>query len=1278
MVRSQYFRIGILWMFTGNGRAILIGVLLAANSFGQSNSAVNGRVTDQHQLAIPNAHVVVTAEATNQRYETTTNGDGLFNVPSIATSIVRVSAEADGFKRAVSAPLMLDIGASARVDLTLTPADSKQTIEISAEAPALDLTSGMVGTTISSAEIQSTPMQSRNILELALTIPGVGGEFGEDEGGIFQSVPTAGAGLSVSGGRAGSSAFLADGANATSIGIGRSTVTFSPDTVQEFKVITSTFSAQYGVSGGGMIMSITKSGTNEIRGSTYWYHRNPAFEARQFNRAIEPQNRRNELGLTLGGPVILPKIYNGKQKTFFFFSVEPKRFYDAIDIYQRFPTAEERQGDFRNSYVAPGQTRPLIYQQVQCAPAPANCNHLTPMHRPTTTSEFPLWSVTDPDRSKRGFVIPKAYLDKNAQLVLQDVPLPNQPFDSQGRNYFGTRGVQGSDNRWNLKIDQHISAQNRFTFRYSEIPNFADRYRVQKNNLYLGYPSDRSFTRQLVISDSHIISPRIVNEFRGSYTFSDYSRLAPGALATTNYTTDKFGLPNQTGWGYPWFQSGFGSFGLDPGSAVGQYIEQQFQYADDVTMTLGRHTITAGVDFRFQQLNVKASGLNDACCGNYNWDPAQTNSGNANTPGGTGGVKFASFLLGVPNSVALRGVILPYYYRWKVGAAFVQDDFKFRPNVTLNLGLRWQYNSPRAEKYNRQATVDLEHPVPIDNPDGTVQAYTVNYRYSGFGGSPYLEPEHKANFEPRFGFAWVPKFDWNHSNKVVIRGGYGISHTAQTGRGRNPVPDFGAGNSGTWGYTRWTGNGKPALTQAADPNYLIGIGRNAPVVKVNPSILDIPSDGVLCAGCTPKDPRVPGGNLIVFSQSNQAPYVQTWNMTVQAQVTGNLVLSATYLGQKGTHLYSPLIGVNTPDPIQLGDLLDEGGDPNELVPDPFGRLDKAGNLINTTRLNLMRPFPTLGDIDVAGLTSSNSIYHGGTLSLDKRFHAGYAFRVNYSWSKSIDNSSDGNLGGAGGFAWGDTREQNAQDLKANRSVSLFDGRHRLNFTMNAELPFGKRRRFLSHASKPVNFLVRDWSVNALGSIASGLPFAPYLGDANGVPNGASGTQRIRPDIVPGVPLLNPRWSKNVANDVPYFNPEAFARPAYGQLGNAPRTLDWARNPWRQTLNGSVFRDFRVFEDRRRYFQFRAEAFNVLNHATFITNPGNNNSPNLFSSNPPVSRTGLSLAGPIPYLVNLNGRNFPTGTRENLLAANYNQNFGKLWKDNNGPGRIIQLALKIYW
>ena len=396
------------------------------------------------------------------------------------------------------------------------------------------------------------------------------------------------------------------------------------------------------------------------------------------------------------------------------------------------------------------------------------------------------------------------------------------------------------------------------------------------------------------------------------------------------------------------------------------------------------------------------------------------------------------------------------------------------------------------------------------------------------------------------------------------------------------------------------------------------------------------------------------------------------------QTRGEFVIRLSYLGSKGTHLYSPLVPVNNPDPSEYEAILNEGGDPNELVPDPFGRVDTAGNLLNIPRVNLLRPIPTIGDISVAGLTNSNSIYHAGAVSLERRFLRGLSFRTNYTWSKSIDTASDDNLSGANLYAWGTTRLQDPQDLKANRSVSSFDMRHRINFALVAELPFGRRRRFLAASSRWIDAVASNWSVNVLGSIVSGFPFAPYLGDANGVPGGGNGAERIRPDMMPGVPLIDPRWSKNVANDVPYINPEAFGRPAFGHLGNAPRTLDYARIPGKQTCNASLFREFYPFENRRRRVQFRGEFYNVLNHATFTTSGANNESPNLFSSTPPLSRTGLSLAGPMPYLVGLGGRDFPVGTRENLLAASYNQNFGKLWRDRNGPGRVVQLGLKIYF
>jgi hypothetical protein len=1239
----------------------------------QSSGSVTGQIVDQTESAVSGARVVVRAERTGREYATSANEAGYYTVASLPPADYVVSAEFAGFQKAASSSFKLDTASTARVNLTLVPLESKQTVEVRAEHALVETQTGMTGHTISEKEVNSLPLNGRNSLELALTVPGVGGEVGTDESGIFINVPVTGAGLSIAGGRTSSSAILADGASATSVGYGRSTVTFSPDSIQEFRVITSSFSAQYGVTGGGVVSTVSKSGTDKLRGTLFYFTRNPSLNARRFNSVLPPTLRRHEPGGNIGGPVVIPKIYNGRKRTFFFYSFEPKRWTDSTAVFTRLPTAEERQGDFRNTFVNTGAARPLLYQQVDCLPSPADCRNLVPLNRETNTTVYPLFSENDPDPTKRGYVIPRAFLDPVAQELLKTVPMPNMPYDSAGRNFFGERGVIGADNRWNLKIDHNLTSRNRLTGRYSHIPNVGDRFALDRKTLFFSNPTDRSITRQFYLADSFTVTPTIVSELRASYTFSDYSRFAPSELGRENFTRDKFGLPSQTSFGYPLFRSGFGDYGLSNGNAIGQFIEHQYQLSDDVTMTRGRHTITTGFDVRRLNLNAKSSGLQDACCGDYSFSAGLTGSGNANIPTGAGGLQFASFLLGVPSAVRLRGVVVPYYYRWKLGAAYVQDDIKVRNNFTLNLGLRWQYNSPRSEKFNRQATLDIDHPVPFNNANGSLGGYTFNYLYAGYGGrSIYLEPPHKRDFEPRFGFAWSPRL-W--SRTMVVRGGYGISHAPNTGRGRNPLPDFGASAGGSWNYTQWTGSGPQPLTQTARPTALVGIGRNVPVVTVDPGVLAIPSNGLLCAGCTPQDARVPGGNLVSFAKSNQVPYIQTWNLTMEFELPHRMVLSMSYLGQKGTHLYSPPFNANNPDPAQFESLLDAGGDPAQVVPDPFGRFDSAGNLRTTTLQNLMRPFPTLGDITVAGLTTGRSVYHAGTAGIERRFSKGLGFRFNYTWGKSIDTNSD-----AGGdqlefYIWGIGRVQNPQDLKANRSVSMFDSRHRFNFTLTSELPFGKGRAFLSTSHPVVRNIVGGWSFNAVASLYGGYPFAPFLGEANGVPGASSGALRVFPDLVPGVPIVNPRWSKNVANDVPYFNPEAFARPPFGQLGNAPRTLDWGRNPWRPGLNTSVFREFRPFENRSRYLQLRGEFFNVLNHATFTTNP--NSSPQIFSS-AAVSRTGVSLAGPIPYLIGKTAADFPVGSREALIAQGYRQSFGVFDRNNNGQGRIIQVALKLYF
>ncbi|MBI4904322.1 MAG: carboxypeptidase regulatory-like domain-containing protein [Acidobacteria bacterium] len=1256
---------------------LLAGLLLCQALPAQQDGFVSGQVHDATGAAIPAAKVWTQSVDTSAISEAKTGSEGDYIILGLAPGEYVVQAEHPGFQRA-KLKIRVESGAREKLDILLTPSETKTIVEVTGDPPHVETESGVLTTSFTEKEMQYMPLQGRNALELAILVPGVVGDPGSDEAGVFLDVPSAGAGLSVGGGRTGSAAILADGAGANSVGIGRATVTFSPDTIQEFQVITSTFSAKYGVSGGGVINTVSRAGTNQMRGSLYWYHRNPTLNARQFNRPFPNNNRRQEFGLTLGGPVRIPKVYDGRRKTFFFGSYEPRYYFDQIDIYTRFPTVEERNGDFTNMYVAPGQRRPMLYQQMRCVPSPANCANLTQINRPTATAEFPLFTAADPNPARRGLVIPAYMIDPGIKKLLETVPLPNKPFDAQGYNYFGTRGLDGTDGRWNLKVDHMVTNKNRVSGRFSDVPIFSDRYRIAKDNIFQTYPSDISNTKQVLLTDTYTVTPTIVNELRAAYTFADYSRTAPGELATNNYTRDFFGLPNATDWGYPLFQSGWGNYGLDAGSGLGNYRENQFQLSNDVTMVRGKHIFSMGGDARLLQLNMASSSLQNACCGTYAWAAAQTNSGNANTPGGTGGVQFASFLMGVPNAITIRSVIIPYYYRWKVGAAYFQDDYKLRRNLTLNMGIRWQYSSPRSEKFNRQATADLAHPTEVLDATGNLRSFTYDYLFSGFDGrSKYLEPPHKRNLEPRFGFAYSPKFGFLRGRMFVIRGGYGISHPASTGRGRNPVPDFGAGTAGSFAYTRYTTGATPPRTQSVSPQYLIGIGRNQPVLTHDPRVLQVPDGGKLCLNCAGTvDPRLPSGGLVMFEQNTKSPYTQTWNLTVQSEMPLNSVLTMSYLGTKGTHLYSPLLGINFPDRDGYAELLEEGLDPNEQIEDPFGRVDARGVPLKITRVNLLRPIPTVGDVNIAGITNSTSIYHAMTASWDRRFSRGLFFRANYTWGKSIDTSSDGSLSATNIYLWGNTRVQDAWDLRANRSVSNYDTRHKLNVAGTLQLPVGRGKKLLKQRPRMVGILVDNWTAGNIFTLTSGMPFSTYLGDANGLPGGVTGNERIRPDIVLGVPLINPRWSKRVANDVPYFNPEAFARPEFGHTGNAPRTLDWARQPWRITLNSNVLRDLYPFENRRRYFQIRAEAFNAMNHVNFMSTA--NETFSLFASGVPATRTGVPLQGPIPYLWGVGSANFKAGTREAILAQYYNQNFGKLWRDRNSAGRIFQFALRLYF
>jgi hypothetical protein len=1258
-------------------RVLPLVFLIAMPLAAQSTGSIVGQVTDGSGAAIAGAKVLVKSVETGVERITTTTSEGYYTVPSLAPAEYVVSVAQPGFRLAVSPATKVDTTATVRVDLALALPDSKTVVQVTARSAVMQTESSMTGDTVTDKELTDLPINGRNTLDLALTVAGVQGEMGSDEAGIGYNVPSPGSGLSVNGGRNGMLAILSDGMNSTSIAYSRATVTFSPDNIEEFRVITSSFSAKYGVTGGGIVSSVSKSGGQDYHGSVSWYTRNPALTARTFYQPTASGMRRNEFSATIGGPVIVPKVYNGRNKTFFFASYEPKRRRDETAQWQNVPTAAERNGDFRNTYVAPGATLPLIYQQMNCVDAA--CSGLVPMNRATNTTVYPLMCSNCPS-DQVGHVIPQSMIDPLSKKLAALIPMPNMPYDSLGRNFIGVQGVTSSDDRWNVKLDQIITSNNHLSIRLTDIPTLSDRYNLVRD-YYLAQapPSDQALTKQAFVSDTHTLSPRIVNEFRGSVTYSDYTRRNPGDLSSANYTKNMFGLPDYTGWGYPQFNTG--TITLGPLQNMQFNHETQYQYSDDITIVRGRHTIQIGTDLRWLNQNILSTGLLNAEGGQYLFNNTNTTaSGNTSIPTGAGGIAFAGFMLGVPNSINLDGVTVPDYYRWKNAGAYLQDDWKVLPNLTLNIGVRWQYLSPRGEKYNRQATLDVNDPFNVNlttatgAPNGTAVAF--NYLFTGKGtGSDYLEPTHKKNFEPRIGFAWTPETPWAKRGNFVVRGGYGISHvSANSANGSTPYPAFGLGNTSAWNYTQWTGTGTQPVTQSVHPSELVSIGRNIPTVIVDPSVLQIPASGKLCVGCTPADPRISGITNYTFVKTNQMPYIQTWNLTLQEQLKWDLVATVSYMGQKGTHLPSIRFDINAPDATKYAAALDAGIDPTQSVPDPNGATNANGSLKTITLQNLMRPWPELGEIFALGLTNDKSIYHAGTFALERRFASGFGARFNYTFAKSIDTGSDSNADGQNQFNWGFTMIQNPGDIKANRSVSMFDTKHRFNVTTNADLPFGVGKKYLNRPGL-VNHLAGGWSLSAIGSLYSGRPFQPLLGDANGIPS-ITGYSIVRPDIVPGVPLINPLWTKANASTVPYFNPLAFSRPAYGKTGNAPRTLDSARLPWEPGLNLSLAKNIYPFENRKRYAQLRFEAFNALNHTWFTTNP--NSSYKIFNSQPTISRTGLSLAGQIPYLIGTNAGAFPVGSRNYYIAQTYNVNFGVFNMNNNNPGRQISIALKLNW
>ncbi|MGH9846677.1 MAG: hypothetical protein ACREEM_48885, partial [Blastocatellia bacterium] len=567
----------------------------------------------------------------------------------------------------------------------------------------------------------------------------------------------------------------------------------------------------------------------------------------------------------------------------------------------------------------------------------------------------------------------------------------------------------------------------------------------------------------------------------------------------------------------------------------------------------------------------------------------------------SGGAEFAQFLLGTYNQTTLREVFIPYYYQWNSAAGFVQNDWKVRPNFTLNVGLRYSLQLPRSEKYDRQGAflpeLAKEFPIPQPCPQCVLptgktvtSALVIPFGYSGRGGrSRYIFPVEKLNFEPRFGFAWAPHlFGMNERSRMIIRGGYGMSHAPLTGMGRNPSPDFASGTT-TFGTF-------DTRVQFPGTNVAARLCCNRPVINsVAPdTFLNIPQDGLIYL----ESLNVAG---LAVSPNAHVPYVQSFSMTLGYELPMQTVLELSYNGSKGTHLFMPPLNLN-PVPFELTEAyLAQGVNPLNDVNDPLGRRTPTGALRVFSQGYVGTKYLGFEGLSVMFDSSANSIRHAATASLRRRHTRGLSYTVNYTFGKGLDTASDGgdvrfvnlNVRSPGHVNFGAPRS-------ADRSVSTFDIKHTFSASWVWDLPVGRGKSLMAKAPGWVNSIIGNWSFSGIGRIQGGIPMVVFLRDDNRL--GVEGNVRgIRPDWLPDVPLLNPNWSRSCPtgqNCEPYFNPSAFMRPAKGTLGSAPRTFDQARAPRQEFLDLAIKKDFGLGKERRRRLELRVDFINAFNHPIF--------------------------------------------------------------------------------
>jgi len=1118
-------------------RCLLFLLLIAVTSlWAQSpQGTITGTITDSQGARVPGVAVVATQVATNRPYKGSSSQDGTYVIPALPVGRYEVTAAAPGFKTFRRADIQLEVSQRLRLDITLELGQVSETITVQGEVTRVRTEESSLGTVVERRRIEQLPMNGRHVFNLVKLISGVqpvdrGADgFGEITNQGFSQIQFNGGPVY------GTQMFLDGGANTVPV---HNEIGVVPmvDAVEEFKVETNGLKAEFGQTSGGVVNVVTKAGTNEFHGSLYEFFRNDSLDARNAfatqvasnTGRIKPVLRYNQYGGTVGGPVLIPKVYDGKNRSFFFVGYEQWRYRNSEIRRSTVPTALERAGDFSNTRDSLGT--------------------LIPVYDPDTTRANPNGSGFIRDLLP-GNVVPKSRQDPLSLRVLQFMPLPNStPLNSYtNTNNFYSLAVQPSNQGvTNLRFDHRLNDKDSAFFRYSGTRNtrWGQGYGLGPADPDTFARYDQRDNHNFVLTETHVFSPSVINEFKANVTRQN---LPFQSLGYGGNWPEKLGYPSIIPQDmFPAVTIG-GMLQLGPTSfSFGLRAQNQVQFADSVTWIRGRHQIKVGVDQRI----VRENWINKSNpSGQFSFAASLT--GNAQSPAGTG-VGMATYLLGDVTSGSLTVRSHMSFHSWS-HASYIQDDYKITPRLTLNLGLRYDLRSGPVERWNKHSNFD---PFNI-NPETKMLGLLT---YAGVNAPRNYVDRNNTDFGPRFGFAYALTGD----GKTVIRGAYGIVHMLTESN------DMQADSSNSLGWE--------ATTTFASTR-----GSNYPAFQFS----DGPSMLVMPKGAAGGPSAFRGQNVRWQSYEHASPYLQQANLTLQREIVGQWVLSASYAGSRGVHIPGSNYNLNQLDPKYY---LQYGLGLQNMVANPFYGQIASGGLSGATvaMSQLLLPYPDYGSVMTMANYGDSSTYHSLQLTAEKRYSKGISALISYTNGKLIDEgySSAGSSGEIGDFRIG------RLNRRLDRAIDQNDISQRLVASGVFELPFGKGKAFASHAPKAVDYIIGGWQANTITTIQTGNPLSV---------RGANNFTLNWPNLV-----KNPTLSGEDRGVAKWFDTSAFQNPPDFVVGNGPRTLPDTRGPGMISMDLSAFKTFRIKE--QSVLEFRAEAFNFLNHVN-LNNPGTSFSPN---------------------------------------------------------------------